>query len=303
MELGMMMNAFRFRRSDSKNVSSYIDQLRGCADAGFRVLDFNTTASARPSLSDELAGDDWEAVTDKLGGEAAKRGLRFSQSHAPYNANLFLYGKQPDEEYFGLFREMCRRTVIAAGRLGVKWVVVHPQTDTVNTEYDNGIQLKTNVEFYSPLLEQAKRNGVGLAFENMAETSRDPSRRYCADTDDLLELVSAFNDPSVGVCWDFGHGRIMLSDTPRQLRRLGSRLKATHVHDNRGERDSHLIPFVGGNIKWEAVMPTLREIGYSGDFILECHSFMQQIPDGLRPAAGRLAHEFGMHCMKLYEES
>ena len=71
------------------------------------------------------------------------------------------------------------------------------------------------------------------------------------------------------------------------------------MHDNRGERDSHLIPFVGGNIKWEQIMPVLREIGYEGDFILETHSFMASVPDALRPSAGRLMREFGEYCLSL----
>ena len=46
-------------------------------------------------------------------------------------------------------------------------------------------------------------------------------------------------------------------------------------------------------------MPVLK-IGYAGDFILECHSFMK-VPDTLRQSAARLAYNFGMYCMDIYE--
>lgn len=301
MELGIMSNVFRWKRLDNSN-SPYIDQVRACVDAGFKVIDLNMNFAARAKMNDDLAADDWEARIDALGSKAAKLGVRFSQGHAPFNGDLYIRGLRPDDDYIARFREMSLRSVRAAAMLGIKWVTIHPLTDTINTEYDNEIQKKTNIEFYAEMLDLARKVGTGLAFENMSELHREKyTRAYCADTDDLIDLIDTINDPHVGICWDFGHAQTLVSDQPRQLRKLGSRLKATHVHDNRGERDSHLIPFVGGNIKWEKIMPALREMEYGGDFIFETHMFMKQIPDALRPAAGRLMHEFGMYCMKLYE--
>ena len=189
--------------------------------------------------------------------EAAKLGVSFTGARA-LQRQSFIYGRQPDEDYFALAK-MSRRCVIAAGRLGIKRITIHPLTDTVNTEYDNGIQKRTNIEFYSPMMELAKACGTGLAVENIAEVDLTRARRtYCANTDDLIDLVDTVRDPVLGVCWDFGHARMMFSDQPRQLRQIGRRLCATHVQDNTGRRDSHLIPFVGGNIRWEEIMPVLR---------------------------------------------
>lgn len=299
MELGLMTNAYRFERG-GKTCRPYIRQLEELADAGFRVADLNTCASVR-GCGDELAGDNWEAVIEALGNRAAELGVRFSQAHAPFNGNIFIRGARPDAQFMEQYREMTRRAITAASRLGVRWVVVHPLTDTVNTEFDNAIQCRTNHEFYAEFVELAAQLGVGIAFENMSEPADKPDlrRRYGSDVDDLFAILDSFEGAPVGICWDFGHGRISYTDQPRQLRRIGSRLKATHVHDNRGERDSHLIPFVGGNIKWELIMPVLREIGYEGDFVLETHKFMGNVPDALRPAAGKLMHEFGEYCLKL----
>ena len=121
--------------------------------------------------------------------------------------------------------------------------------------------------------------------------------------EEQIALIDAFGDSSVGACWDFGHAKMMLADQPRQLRMLGKRLKATHVQDNNGKRDAHLIPFVGGNIEWEKIMPCLREIGYEGDFMLEAHHYTRQIPEPLWESAGNLAYEFGMYCMKMYHNA
>lgn len=303
MQLGIMTNVYRWERLNEKN-SPYINQVRACADAGFKVLDLNTCFSVRRGQKDDLNSDDWKDKINEIGEEAAVRGLRFAQSHAPFNGDIFVRGKRPDDEYIEHFRKMSLRSVEAAAMLNIPWVVVHPLTDTINTEYDNEVQQKTNIEFYSDMLDKARQLGVGIAFENMCEFNREVCRRrYGAATEDLVALVDAIGNDVAGVCWDFGHARELYADQPRQLRKLGARLKATHVHDNKGERDSHLIPFVGGNIKWETIMPALKEIDYKGDFILETHQYMKQIPEALRPAASKLMLEFGNYCMDMYNKA
>ena len=57
-------------------------------------------------IQDDLNCDDWEANIEAVGNEAAKLGAVFTQSHAPFNKNLFLYGKQPDEEYLAGFDQL-----------------------------------------------------------------------------------------------------------------------------------------------------------------------------------------------------
>jgi sugar phosphate isomerase/epimerase len=75
------------------------------------------------------------------------------------------------------------------------------------------------------------------------------------------------------------------------------------VQDNNGKSDAHLIPFVGGNIAWESIMPCLKEIGYGGDFMLEAHNYTKQLPQELWMSAGKLAYEFGTYCMEMYHRA
>ena len=303
MELGTSLNLFSRRRGQIA-ATSYLEQVTLCAEAGFRVLDLHCCDAVRPEREDDLASDEWEKRIDEVGEEAAKRGLTFSQSHAPFNAKLYCYGKQPSEEYLAYYHEMTRRAIIASGRLGVKWMVVHALNDNIHTEYDPEVIKKTNLEHFSWQVELAKKCGVGIAIENMADFDMTNFKRfYLVSPDEQIDLVDSFGDESVGACWDFGHARMVLNDQPRALRKLGKRLKATHVQDNNGTCDRHLIPFVGGNIPWETIMPVLKEIGYTGDFVFETHSFMNDLPDALRLSAGKLAYEFGAYCMDLYHQA
>ena len=127
----------------------------------------------------------------------------------------------------------------------------------------------------------------------------DYRRSYCENPEDLIALVDSYGDGSVGVCWDFGHANFVLADQPRALRKLGSRIKTTHVQDNRGAVDSHLIPFVGGNVKWEKIMPCLAEIGYVGDIVLDAPSYTKDFPDALKPSAVAFALEAGRYLLSL----
>lgn len=303
MNLGTAMNMFGYRRGGEP--VAFAEQMRMCHRVGFRTMDIDFyEAPRRKMMADELNCDEWERNIDALGNEAAKLGVHFTQSHAPFNKHLFTAGKCPSEEYRTRFDELMRRAIIASAKLGVKWVTVHPMNDTIHAEFDNEVNMATNLEYYKPFVELAKRCGVGIAIENMAKLDTAVRRVYCASPEELANLIDAFGDPvSVGACWDFGHAQMMLTDQPRQLRMLGKRLKATHVQDNTGKRDSHLIPFVGGNIRWEEIMPCLKEIGYEGDFMFEVHSFGRNLPDALWESAGKLAYEFGMYCMEMYEKA
>ena len=301
MRLGTSSNLFGQKRR-SNDILPYREQVMRSYEAGFKV--FSIGFASAFNGNGELAKDNWEEIIYDLGNEAANHGIEFSQSHAPYSSDFFLYGKQPSQETIERFNEIMRRSILASEMLGVKWVTIHPLDDNINTEFETDVIAKTNIDFFSPWFEMAKKHNVGFALENVTEFDRARiRRRFGATTDDLLAVVDTINDDAFGITWDFGHANNMIKDQCRQLRKLGKRIKATQVQDNKGVYDSHLAPFVGGTVSWESIMPCLKEIGYEGDFILECHGFMNQFPEELKLSAAKLAYDFGMYCMKLYEQA
>ena len=275
--------------------------MTACKAAGFDVQNFCAYLALEKKRKAGICEEDWQQRIDAQANEAAKQGVTFTQAHAPGRCEPFIAELRPTEETIEYYLEIMRRTILACETLGIKWMTVHPLSDNINTEYDTEILKKTNLEFYSPILEFSKAHGVGLAFENMARFAKFSmlKRVYCMSAEELCELVDAFGDEDVGVTWDFGHGRMMIANQSTALERIGSRLKATHVQDNKGDRDAHLIPFIGGNVQWEKIMPVLTEIGYEGDFVFEAHRYSQDIPEELWEEAGRLAHEIGVYCLSL----
>jgi sugar phosphate isomerase/epimerase len=197
--------------------------------------------------------------------------------------------------------EQSHRSLEAAGRLGIPWVVFHPETCGGGWDAAHLRRLRQrNLDWLGPLVETAGRFGTGIALENLLERGQDTDsrRRYCAAPAELVDLVDAFDSPRVGACWDTGHARIMRLNQGAALRALGGRLKATHVQDNDGEGDQHLLPYLG-KVDWPAVMAGLRTIEYAGDFTYEIHNFVRHLPDCLRDSALRLMREMGEYLLGL----
>ena len=85
---------------------------------------------------------------------------------------------------------------------------------------------------------------------------------------ELLELIEEDLDGlDVGICLDYGHAHLM-GDAVEAIETVSGHLLTTHVHDNRGTRDDHLVPFAG-SIDWDAAIMSTQKIGYDGIFMLE----------------------------------
>lgn len=71
----------------------------------------------------------------------------------------------------------------------------------------------------------------------------------------------------VGICLDYGHAHLM-GDLGEAIEAISGHLWTTHVHDNDGRRDDHLVPFAG-TIDWNAAMMETQKIGYDDVLMLE----------------------------------
>jgi sugar phosphate isomerase/epimerase len=81
----------------------------------------------------------------------------------------------------------------------------------------------------------------------------------------LLERDVEFKH--AGICFDFGHAHL-LGDVPEAIEIAAEHMITTHVHDNHGHEDEHLVPFLG-SIDWDAALITMQKIGYGGTYLME----------------------------------
>ncbi len=279
-----------------------VDSIRMLSESGFKVCDLNFCSQSSPNSN--LLSDNWEKYVNDLGEAGAKYGIEFSQSHAPFDSNTYRLDYPQKDEDRQRFLKAVDRAVMASGMLGVKWVTTHAQTAVLEDELSFENNMKMNHVFYDPIVELAKKYNTGIAIENMAEFHPDKTKmRFTAIVEEQIALIDSFKDPAVGACWDFGHAELVYRDQSVPLRKIGHRLRATHVQENDGKNDDHYLPFVRGKTNWEVLMPLLKEIGYEGDFTYEVHGFFRGIPEEMRVRAGIFAREIGEYLISLYEKA
>ncbi|HEY6249723.1 MAG TPA: sugar phosphate isomerase/epimerase family protein [Candidatus Angelobacter sp.] len=105
----------------------------------------------------------------------------------------------------------------------------------------------------------ARPLGVNLLVENIPNELSTPEK--------LMELLKALRYEDLGVCFDTGHAHIM-STVHQAFRVLEGRIRSTHVHDNKGDRDAHLWPG-DGTIDWNQTMLSLRSAPAPPALLLE----------------------------------
>ena len=252
--------AYLYHTRDPKRSRSIDKSMRLCREAGFRVLD----------CSVDCWSDGWKREADSIMDCAAKYGILVEQSHAPYN----FYTNAPAD----VFAKALDNAAEAAIRMGVKYLVFHADQyhPPKGEPYDGAAALESAYSAIAPAVEKLVAGGVKAALETVFEdhcgVSRDERSHFCGDRDmeELIAVIDRFNDPMVGCCWDFGHARLAAGNDRQAdaIRKVGSRIICTHTHDNYYGKDLHLPPFMG-DLRWEQLMPALRETGYTGSLTFE----------------------------------
>jgi sugar phosphate isomerase/epimerase len=105
----------------------------------------------------------------------------------------------------------------------------------------------------------AKARGVTIALENTPDELGAPAslQHFIADTH-LHDLR---------LCFDTGHAHIE-EGVEVGIDAMRERIVTSHIHDNHGEKDEHLLPFEG-TIDWEATLAALANAPQPVALVLE----------------------------------
>ncbi len=105
----------------------------------------------------------------------------------------------------------------------------------------------------------AKHRGVTIALENTpGEFGSAPS---------LQQFIKETHLKDLRFCFDIGHAHIE-GGVAASLEAMQGRIVTTHLHDNHGEKDEHLLPGEG-TIDWESAVRALRANPEELPFVLE----------------------------------
>ena len=241
-------------------------------NAGFEAFDFSFIKGRDIPFPE---GEEMEEIIKEVKAAMKETGLVCHQTHAPY--------KLLENEEYTLenphYREIVG-TIKAAGKIGAKYVVVHPFKHNDGTDEVDDI-----IEYYRSLLPYAKESGVKIATENLFRAAQNPEK--------MNRLLRGIDDDDFVLCFDTGHSAVVGIPPEEFLREVDFKyLKVLHLHDNDGKRDLHQLPYTG-TLKWDSIIVALAKGGYSGNMNLEVPLYIEKLPDSAIPEALALAEKVG----------
>jgi sugar phosphate isomerase/epimerase len=159
-----------------------------------------------------------------------------------------------------------------ARRIPVKVLVTHlglPRTASQGSALRQGgsAQAQDGRAAARRSIEELQRTaeplGVQIAVEVIPnELSRAGSLVHFVEDD-----VEGLEGRPVGICLDVGHAH-MDGDLIDAIETVSEHFVTTHVHDNRGRIDEHLVPFEG-TIDWAGALTAIQKVGYEGPLMFE----------------------------------
>src|SRR5688572_2563486 len=166
--------------------------------------------------------------------------------------------------------------IAIAARLPFQFLVLHlgvPASEETNARDNHAEAARRSVE---EIAAAAAGANVRVAIEVIPNGLSDAAAL-------ALMVEEQLDGLDVGVCLDYGHAHLM-GDLCEAVETLSGHLWTTHVHDNSGKRDDHLVPF-SGSINWELAMMETQKIGYDGVMMFEVGNASSDPVDVLKRCA------------------
>lgn len=153
-----------------------------------------------------------------------------------------------------------RAALEVARRLPYRFLVVHLGMPSAAPQAAGNNQPGAARRSLEEIVALAAGVGVRVAVEVIPNPLSSP--------DALVNLIEEqFEGLDAGICLDYGHAHLM-GDVGEAIETISGHLWTTHLHDNHGREDEHLVPF-GGTVDWDAAMMATQKIGYDGLLMLE----------------------------------
>lgn len=139
-------------------------------------------------------------------------------------------------------------------KLGVKDIVV-PCVDQSSLKSDS--DKKVFFENLSPLVKEAEILGINLSLE----TDLEPKQ--------FLDVIKIFNSKAVTVNYDIGNSASLGFNPIEEFEIYGLHITDIHIKDRK--LNSGSVELGTGDAKFEKVLKKIRELNYSGPFIMQAY--------------------------------
>lgn len=157
--------------------------------------------------------------------------------------------------------KIIKKGILLATKVNADRVTVHPGFKEMPkpASYKNYRALIRNLK---EIVNFGKRMGVMIGLENF---NKNPCL-MCNKVNDLLEVVNSVD--GLKVVFDVGHANTTGIGPVEYFKRVKEFVINMHVHDNKGEKDEHLL--IGeGTIDFVTLLRECKNSKYYGPFILE----------------------------------
>ncbi len=199
----------------------------------------------------------------ELAGWFKSEGVEFHSMHSPlYESNDFRSGGKalnivdPDKPSRIEAMDEIKRALEVAEILPFRFLIQHIGK---SDEYWDPRKFEWALSGIEHLRAFARQLGVTLLIENTPNDLATPEK--------LVELLKTLHYPDLGICFDTGHAH-MMSSVHQAFGVLQDRVRSTHVHDNKRDRDSHLWPGEG-TIDWNDTMQAIASAPQVPALLLE----------------------------------
>ena len=244
------------------------DQLPMIKNAGFTHISFGSKTPHSNNLS--------AAGQAELRRMLSDTGLEVCSIHNPIRKETEISSPQEETAAAGL--DLLKRCIDAAVSLNARTVIFHA-TASRPDDPETDRRKEIFVEQVHRMLGHVGDQPAQLGVENLSYV---PANEISAHSMDEID------HPKYGFCYDSSHANLTPPLTA-MLKRYGDRLMTTHISDNWGEKDDHLLPWEG-DIAWDALCRALSEIPFRGVFLMEptmAGSSFQEPDEFLREAFTR----------------
>lgn len=218
-----------------------------------------------------------DGLADEMPGLVRGMGLVLDNIHAPFWDHYLLWSESQDA--MAKIRKELETTLLFCGKHHIPNMVAHLASGAnFPPPSPSGLQLIRD------LVSQAENLGVTIAVEN---TKRPAYLEY---------IFSNIQSPNLGFCYDSSHDFLPEQSRGLELEKWGDLLVTTHLSDNYGVNDDHLLPGKG-TIDWQAIERYFPKNSYKGVLMLEV--------DGPDASKGFTPEEFlqsGYQWLRRFEE-
>jgi sugar phosphate isomerase/epimerase len=219
----------------------------------------------------------------ELGSWFKSEKIEFHSMHAPiYMGNDFRSGGQtvniidPDKRMRIEAMDEIKRAIEVAEYAPFRFLIQHIGK---SDEFDDPRKFENALSGIEHLRAFARPLGVSLLLENTPNDLATPER--------LKEITRLLRYEDLGFCFDVGHAHLM-SSVHQAFGVMADRIRSTHIHDNKRDKDSHLCPG-DGTIDWDQTMQALRGAQHAPALLLEIEGEEgMDVPGKMAAAFGKL---------------